>query len=172
MRLTRTAGWLLTLSVFFLAGCDDTTEPPTNVTIDPVNFVTTIDNRFMPLIPGTVFRYEGTKDDQHETNRVTGTRDTKVILGLTCVQVADSVFVDGQLEEATYDWFAQDRDGNVWYFGEYSQEFDPSGSVSTAGSWEAGVSGAQPGIAMLANPDVGHTYRQEYQKGEAEDEGH
>ncbi len=173
MRLLSTPGWFLALSIFVLAGCDDSTVAPYNVTIDPANFVTTIDNRFMPLTPGTIFRYEGTKDDQHEVNRVTVTRDTKVILGVTCVQVADSVFVDGKIEEATFDWFAQDRDGNVWYFGEYSEELDTSGAVvSTEGSWEAGVLGAQPGIAMLANPDLGHTYRQEFLQGEAEDEGH
>ena len=173
MRPIKAAGMSLAIVLSVLAGCNDSTEPPYGVTIDPADFVTTIDNRFMPLIPGTVFRYQGSKDGHSETNKVTVSNETKVILGVTCVVVADSVFVDGKIEEATLDWYAQDKNGNVWYFGEDSKDFDPSGAlVSTAGSWEAGVNGAQPGIAMLAHPDVGHTYRQEYLKGEAEDQAH
>jgi hypothetical protein len=153
-----------------VASCSETTtEPKYNVTIDPADFVTGIDNPYMPLTPGTVFDYEGTKDGQHETNRVYVSHETKPILGVTCVVVKDTVLVDGELEEATLDWYAQDKDGNVWYFGEDSKEYQDGVVVSTGGSWEAGVDGAQPGITMLAHPDVGHTYRQEYLAGEAED---
>ena len=83
--------------------------------------------------------------------------------------VRDSVYVDDELVEDTYDWFAQDRDGNVWYLGEDSQEIDDGEVVSTEGSWEAGVDGALPGIVMPAEPAVGDAYRQEYYVGEAED---
>jgi hypothetical protein len=86
------------------------------------------------------------------------------------VVVLDQVFVNGKLEEGTFDWYAQDRDGNIWYFGEDSKTYDGNGNVtSTEGSWEAGVNGAQPGIIMEATPQVGDSYRQEYLQGEAED---
>jgi hypothetical protein len=77
--------------------------------------------------------------------------------------------VDGKLEEMTLDWYAQDKQGNVWYFGEDSKEYKDGAVVSTKGTWEAGVDSAQPGIVMKANLIVGDTYRQEYYKGEAED---
>ena len=92
-----------------------------------------------------------------------------MILGVTCVVVSDTVKVDGVLEEATLDWYAQDKQGNVWYFGEDSKEYKDGKVTSTKGSWETGVKGALPGIVMEANPKVGDTYRQEYYKGEAED---
>jgi hypothetical protein len=113
----------------------------------------------------------GTSDGKTERNDVTVTHDTKkVAIGVTTVVVHDVVFVDGQKEEETFDWYAQDDDGAVWYFGEDSKEFRPDGTVkSTAGSWEAGVNGAQPGIVMPAKPTVGATFRQEYRRGIAED---
>jgi len=83
--------------------------------------------------------------------------------------VHDVVSVDGVLEEDTFDWYAQDKQGNVWYFGEDSKEYQNGAVVSTKGSWEAGVDGALPGIMMQADPKVGETYRQEYYKGQAED---
>ncbi len=137
--------------------------------IDPANFVTSIDNPYFPLSPGTIFVYEGKTEKGNEYNETYVTPQTKVILGVTCVVVSDTVKVDGQLEEATLDWYAQDKQGNVWYMGEDSKEYQDSQVVSTKGSWEAGVDGALPGIIMQANPQVGQTYRQEYYKGEAED---
>ena len=83
--------------------------------------------------------------------------------------VRDTVTVDGDVVEDTYDWFAQDVDGNVWYLGEDTAEYDDGEVVSTDGSWEAGVDGALPGIVMLASPRSGDAYRQEYYLGEAED---
>ena len=85
--------------------------------------------------------------------------------------VEDRVYLDGELTEETFDWFAQDSEGNVWYFGEDSAEYEDGELVSTEGSWEAGVDGAQPGIIMKADPRVGDSYRQEYYEGEAEDMG-
>ena len=80
-------------------------------------------------------------------------------------------YVDGELIEDTDDWYAQDKEGNMWYFGEDSREIEDGEVVSTAGSWEAGVDGALPGLIMLANPIPGIWYRQEYYAGEAEDVG-
>ena len=138
--------------------------------IDPRDFTTNIDNPFFPLIPGTTYIYEGSKEVSPVKDEFQVTSRTKVIMGVKCVEIADKVYVDGYLEEDTLDWFAQDKDGNVWYFGEDTKELDPTGNVvSTEGSWEAGVNGALPGILMEAHPRVGDTYQQEYSPGVAED---
>jgi hypothetical protein len=137
--------------------------------IDPANFVSRIDNRYWPLQPGTTFVYEGTSDGESEHNEVAVTTETKTILGVQCVVVRDTVTVEGELTEETLDWYAQDKDGNVWYFGEDSKSYENGKVASTEGSWEAGVDGAQPGIIMPAEPKVGDEYRQEYYAGEAED---
>jgi hypothetical protein len=168
------------IAMFILVGCASKTPQPGGSpplvsatyapVIDPANFVTVIDNPYMPLKLGTTFVYEGKTEKGNEHNDTYVSSDTKVIMGVTCVVVHDKVLVDGVLEEATLDWYAQDKQGNVWYFGEDSKDYKQDGSVtSTAGSWEAGVKGALPGIVMQANPTIGETYRQEYYKGEAED---
>jgi hypothetical protein len=129
-----------------------------------------IDNTYFPLRPGTTFVYDGTKDGEPQHDSFAVTRETKTILGVTTIVVHDSVYIDGILEEDTFDWFAQDDLGNVWYFGEDTKEYDAQGNViSTAGSWEAGVNGAKPGIVMEAQPNAGDVYRQEFAAGEAED---
>ena len=137
---------------------------PYTQAIDPANFVATVDNPFFPLTPGTTVTYGG-----DEKIVVTVTSDTKLIVGVAATVVRDKVFVDGALEEDTTDWFAQDRQGNVWYFGEQTAEYSDGKITSTKGSWTAGVDGAQPGVVMLAHPQIGDAYRQEYFKGEAED---
>jgi hypothetical protein len=138
--------------------------------IDPANFVSTIDNPYFTLTPGTTFVYEGTKDGESQRDEVVVTRRTKVILGVTCVVVSDVATHDGKPLEATEDWYAQDRDGNVWYFGEDTKEYDEHGKVaSTEGSWEAGVDDAKPGIVMPAHPQVTDSFRQELYPGHAED---
>ena len=81
----------------------------------------------------------------------------------------DRVWLDEDLTEATFDWYAQDNEGNVWYMGEDSKEYENGEVVSTEGSWEAGVDGAKPGIIMKADPQVGDSYRQEFYPGHAED---
>jgi hypothetical protein len=132
--------------------------------IDPANFVAVVDNPFMPLVPGTTVTFDGA-----ERIEITISSDKKSILGVATTVVRDQVFVDGALAEDTLDWYAQDRNGNVWYFGEKTAEYDGGKVVSTKGTWEGGVDGAQPGIIMLADPQVGDVYRQEFYKGEAED---
>ena len=138
--------------------------------INPNDFSTRIDNPFFPLVPNTTYVYVGTKDGSAARDEFQVTRRTKVIMGVTCREVRDRGFVDGVLAEDTLDWFAQDNHGNVWYFGEDTKEFDANGNViSTEGSWQAGVNGAQPGIVMEADPRVGDTYQQEFSAGIAED---
>jgi hypothetical protein len=144
-------------------------EEPYAPIIDPANFVEGIDNQYLPWTPGTTFIYEGETEDGLERIEVYVTHETRQILGVDCVVVRDTVWVDGELVEDTFDWYAQDRDGNVWYMGEDSKEFEDGEVVSSAGSWEAGVDGAQPGIIMEADPQIGDSYRQEYYAGEAED---
>jgi len=144
-------------------------QPPYQPVIHPADFVSRVDNPYFPLDPGTVFRYVTNFKSGQEVNDVVVTHDTKMILGVMTTVVLDSVYTNGDLTEATADWYAQDKTGNVWYFGEDSKELDHGQVVSTEGSWEAGVAGAVPGMAMEANPQVGDTYRQEFQEGVAED---
>jgi hypothetical protein len=139
--------------------------------IDPADFVTQIDNPYMPLRPGSRWVYEGTDDGDDERVEVEVTPERREILGISAVVVRDTVTMDGELVEDTHDWFAQDRDGNVWYLGEETAEYEDGEVVTTEGSWEAGVDGALPGIVMPAAPAVGDAYRQEYYEGEAEDMG-
>jgi hypothetical protein len=145
------------------------TASPYAPAIDPARFTDHVTNRYFPLTPGTTYVYEGTKDGTPQRNEVTVTHDTKTILGVRCVVVHDVVTEEGNLVEETLDWYAQDSDGNVWYFGEDSKGYESGKVTSTKGSWQAGVNGAQPGIVMEASPKVGDTYRQEYYPGEAED---
>jgi hypothetical protein len=139
--------------------------------IDPQEFQAVVDNPWMPLVPGTVYRYVEKKDGVKSDVEVTVTQNTKSILGVNCVVVHDLLTRAGQTVEDTYDWYAQDSRGNVWYFGEDTREYDDKGHVDLSGSWQAGVKGAQPGIVMPANPVAGAPYRQEYLRGQAEDMG-
>jgi hypothetical protein len=137
--------------------------------IDPADFVAVIDNPYLPLAPGTRWVYEAKTEDGLERLVVEVTSDNKVINGVNCVVVRDTVTLDGVITEDTLDWYAQDNEGNVWYFGEDTKEYEDGKVASTEGSWEAGVDGAKPGIAMKAHPRPGDSYRQEYYQGEAED---
>jgi hypothetical protein len=128
-----------------------------------------IDNPYLPLAPGSRWVYEGTTDEGAERIDVTVLDDRHPVMGVDAVVVRDTVTVGGQVVEDTADWYAQDVDGNVWYLGEDTAEYEDGEVVSTRGSWEAGVDGAQPGIIMPADPRPGLAYRQEYLEGEAED---
>jgi hypothetical protein len=134
-------------------------------TIDPAGFVAVVDNPYFPLPVGMRWTYRG----GGERNTVEVLPETRVILGIPATVVHDRVFTGGELTEDTFDWYAQDASGNVWYLGERTEELEHGRVTSTEGSWEAGVDGAQPGIVMLADPVVGESYRQEYLAGEAED---
>ncbi len=162
---------LITVSCGFVFGKGQIDYDPH---IDPANFVTGVNNQYFPLVPGRTLHYENTitegKSITTESITVTTMHDTKVILGVTCMVVHDVVSENGVIIEDTYDWYAQDKAGDVWYFGEDTKALE-RGSWTKEGSWEAGVKGAKPGIIMYADPKahIGVPYRQEYFKGEAED---
>jgi hypothetical protein len=139
--------------------------------LDPADFVDVVDNPYFPLTPGTKWVYEGEEDGETERVEVEVLDETRVIEGITATVVRDTVYVDGELAEDTYDWYAQDEEGNVWYLGEDTHEYENGEAVNAEGAWEYGKDGALPGIVMLAHPEVGDAYRQEYYKGEAEDMG-
>jgi hypothetical protein len=130
-------------------------------------FTDHVTNSYFPLTPGTARVYEGTRDGKPLRQEMTITKETKVIMGVRCVVVRD--IVSGALDERTTDWYAQDSAGNVWYFGEDTKEYTNGSVSSTAGTWEAGVNGALPGIVMHASPVPGGFYRQEFRPGVAED---
>ena len=135
------------------------------VELDPAEFSAEIDNPYWPMRPGSRWVYR--EGDQRVV--VTVTPRTRRILGIEARVVHDVVTENGEVVEDTYDWYAQDGDGNVWYLGEDTKEYENGTVVSTKGSWEAGVNGARGGLIMPANPRPGMQYRQEYLAGEAED---
>jgi hypothetical protein len=140
------------------------------VELDPADFTTRIDNPYWPMAPGSGWVYRETDPDGTEKRvEVTVTHRTKRVAGARARVVHDVVTQGGALVENTYDWYAQDRAGNVWYLGESTREYENGKVASTAGSWEAGVDGAQAGIVMPAEPRVGMSYRQEQYAGHAED---
>src|SRR5438132_2779340 len=137
--------------------------------IDPANFVRHVTNPFFPLPPGQTFLYEGHTKDGFVHNDFIVTRKTKVILGVTCTEVHDVVYLDGELAEDTLDWYAQDNQGSVWYFGESTAEFENGRPVTLAGSFTAGVNEDKPGIIMEAHSNLDDFYRQEFALANAED---
>lgn len=139
------------------------------VCLDPADFTTRIDNRYWPMAPGSKWVYRETEADREQRIEVTVADETKTIEGITARVVHDVVTENGELVEDTFDWYAQDSTGNVWYLGEDTKEYENGEVVSTSGSWEHGVDGAYAGIIMPAKPRVGLSYRQEYYAGEAED---
>jgi hypothetical protein len=136
----------------------------------PAGFVRTVDNPWFPLVPGTTLVYRGVKDGEPTRDVVHVTTRARVVDGVRCIAVTDRLYASGRLAERTTDWYAQDRGGTVWYFGEDTAELDRAGRVrSREGSWLAGVNGARAGVFMPAHPRVGRAFRQEYLKGHAED---
>jgi hypothetical protein len=140
------------------------------VTLVPADFADTIDNPYWPMAPGTkwVYRESDTKGNAQRV-KVTVTDRTRDISGVQATVVHDKVTERGELIENTFDWYAQDVCGNVWYMGENTKEYENGQVVTTAGSWEHGVDGAFAGVVVPSDPQVGMTYRQEYYAGEAED---
>jgi hypothetical protein len=137
--------------------------------VDPGNFVRHVTNPYFPLRPGTLFVYRGSEEGQTQVDRVLVTHRTKEILGVHTTVVRDVVRHKGHLLEKTFDWYAQDKNGTVWYFGENTRSFE-DGKVSTEGSWKAGRDGARPGIIMKADPRPTDAYRQEFYRNHAEDQ--
>jgi hypothetical protein len=142
---------------------------PYDPVIDPSNFVDKIDNPYFPLVPGTVFIYEGQSTGGLVHTEFFVTHKTVQILGVTTVEVHDTVTTNGELTEDTLDWFAQDREGNVWYFGENTMELIGGRPSTLSGTFTAGVDRAKPGIIMEAHPKKRDFYRQEFDLGNAED---
>ena len=141
------------------------------VKLDPADFTTRITNPYWPMKPGNRWVYRET-DSEGAKQRVVVTvtnRTKRIANGVTARVVHDVVSEGRKLVEVTDDWYAQDKAGNIWYLGELTKEYENGKFKNTKGSFEAGVDGAQPGIAMPARPRPGLRYRQEYYKGEAED---
>ncbi|CAN5632777.1 hypothetical protein BH24ACT14_BH24ACT14_08030 [soil metagenome] len=143
------------------------------VKLYPADFTTKIDNPYSPMAPRTRWTYREIDEEGKQLKVVViVTNQTKEIAnGITARVVRDTVTEAGELVEDTFDWYAQDNDGNVWYLGEDTAEFENGKIATKSGSWEAGVDGALAGIIMPGDPRAGLRYRQEYYKGEAEDNG-
>ena len=144
--------------------------------IHPSNFGSDVTNPYFPLVPGTVFHYlnriiDGA-DTSYEQDEVSVLLDTKMIDGVQCRTVHDVVTVAGMVTEDTYDWYSQDKSGNVWYFGEHTKSLKDNGGATTEGSWKAGTQNACPGVIMWADPQshAGDIYYQEFLAGTAEDQ--
>lgn len=162
--------------LFFLTACDsnnneDMFEVTYEVPFNATNFQADVTHPLFPLTPGMVRTYEGQTEDGLERVVVEVLADTREVAGVMVTVVRDRVYLDGDLIEDTYDWFAQDIEGNVWYLGEDTYEIENGQIVCACGAWEAGVDGAEAGIIMPASPAVGQAYYQEYYAGEAEDRG-
>lgn len=156
------------------SGCNNSpTGPDYDPNVDPSLLVGNVTNPFFPLVPGTTHSYSAQTDEGLETNTVEVLAAMRTVNGVSARVVHDLVFLEGSLIEETFDWYAQDPAGNVWYLGEDSREMENGQVISTEGSWEWGVDGALPGIIMWADPaaHVGEEYRQEFAEDEAEDFG-
>ena len=182
----RSTTWLLMLSLVFAAGCGggssggggNPNDPP-DPAFDAQNFgggSATIDHEYFPLVPGTGWTYEGVTDDGDlETDVVRVSHLTRTLLGIECRTVVDRVYLNGLLIEETFDWYARDVDGNVWYMGEAVDDYEYDDNddligITHGGAWEAGVDGAVAGILMKVTPTPGDSYYQEFYAGEAEDQ--
>jgi hypothetical protein len=192
-RKIATSGTVLTLLAVAASGCgssgggstSSTSAAPASASslapvhgayspsIDAANFGSVIDNRYWPLKPGTGYHYKGVRGTTPQSDDEIVTHQTKQILGIPCTVVRDTVSEHGTPVERTFDYYAQDKQGNVWYMGERSLEKQHGRMVVASDSWLSGVKGGQPGIIMPGNPQPGDKYRQEYYPpGQALDEAH
>jgi hypothetical protein len=157
-----------------LAACASPAADSYTVSLTADDFVLAIDNPFLPFIPGSRWIYEATLEDGTvERNEIEVLQETRNVNGIAATVVHDTVYAGGQLMEETYDWYAQDKKGNVWYLGEEVDNYENGVLVDHAGSWEWGKDGALPGIIMWADPSahLNEEYYQEFYAGEAEDKG-
>src|SRR5437588_2727648 len=146
-------------------------SPPIPKLPAPSQFVSRITNPWFPLVPGTVYGYRGTKDGKQAMDVLAVTHRKRTIDGIRATVISDRLYENGRLAERTTDWYAQDRNGTVWYLGEKTATLNARGKVlDTAGSWTAGIRGAHAGIYMPGRPHQGQVARQEYAKGQAEDQ--
>ena len=166
------------VAISAVAACSSSSPPRASTsttngyrpTIRAADFSAEVDNPWFPLEPGTVTVSRGTKDGKPARDVVTVTQQTQVIGGVPTRVVQDRLYLAGRLAESTTDYYSQDKAGTVWYFGEDTETLDARGRVlDREGSWHSGVDGAQPGVFMEANPTLGHSFRQEYYAGHAED---
>src|SRR4051794_6696713 len=172
-RLTSAAGATTGLALLMVGGPAgaSTSPPPGELApihgpyapkIDPANFVVRIDNSYQPYKPGTRFHFKGVRGTTRQTDDERVLHRTKRILGVKCTVVRDTVSEHGRAVERTDDWYAQDKQGNVWYMGEDSFELKNGHFVKADDSWKSGVNGGKPGIIMPGHPQPGDAYRQEY----------
>lgn len=176
MRNAITPVILFFVAAMSLGACDSNVPTvPVFVTYAPAfnaaTMRTNVTNTHFPLSPGTVWTYEEETEDGLERIIVEVLAERRQVAGITATVVHDRVFLNDDLTEDTFDWYAQDPEGNVWYLGEDSKEMANGQVLSTAGSWEHGVDGAMAGIVMPASPSVGQAYQQEFYEGQAEDRG-
>lgn len=178
MRLTNTCKYLMTFVAGAVCVMSVRAEPEAKKDslaevyqprVDQLQFSRHIENPHWPMPVGVTQIYEGRFGDDIERTEITYLEETRMVMGIECQQMHDVVYVNGEKEEETWDWFAQDNLGNVWYFGEETYEIEDGERVNSAGAWEAGVDEANPGIVMPAVPLPGQAYRQEFYPGHAED---
>ena len=140
-----------------------------HASLDPSDTVDVIDNPYFPLRPGMRWVYKGSEDGVAQVDTVEVTTQHHEIMGVSAVVVHDVVTEGGEVVESTDDWYTQDNQGNVWYLGEDTAEYDNGVVTSREGTWQWGKHGGQPGIAMPAHPKRGQKYREEFDRGNAED---
>lgn len=155
-----------------VAGASPTPSLTARTTPPPAAFHGHATNAYFPLEPGTVWVLRGREDGRHFRERVLVTHHTKRVDGVRTRVVRDVVRrADGSVAERTRDWYATDDTGRVWYFGEATATYDRHGQViDREGSWQAGVDGAEAGTIMPAHPRATQAFRQEFRRGEAEDQ--
>lgn len=162
------------LVLIFASACSSQPESAYSVNLTAADFVPAIDNPYLPFIPGSKWVYEARREDGTvERNEIEVLQERREVNGVPATVVHDVVYVEGQIVEETYDWYAQDKDGNVWYLGEEVDNYVNGVLTDHAGSWEWGVDEALPGVMMWADPSahLNEVYYQEYYAGEAEDQG-
>jgi hypothetical protein len=176
------AGAILVIAVAVGCGSDGSTssDAPTesgglpqgadHVSLDPAEFTTEIDNPWWPMTPGSRWVYDEVEGGERLRVEVTVTDETRTVDGIEARVVRDVVTdANGEPVEVTDDWYAQDSEGNVWYLGEDTAEYENGKPVNTHGSFQAGTDGAEAGVIMPADPQPGLEYREEYYADEAED---
>jgi len=173
---SKTLAWISALTISAIAGFLAFMTPAAashrheyEPVLKPANFVRAITNPYFPLPVGRTLIYKGIKDGKTQIDRVHVTSATRVLEGIRAVAVSDVATHNGALLEKTTDWYAQDKQGNVWYLGERTAAYGPGGHIDRSGSWLSGVRDGEPGIVMKANPQVPDAYRQEFLAGQAED---